>query len=280
MLLVKENIKGKKYEELEKLRESLNITIEGLENYPIDDRPIYLIANHSCLMDIFYLGIASLKDSVMIVSNRVAYKNTLDRKQVVDKYLYTLPLEPAHKSYSDITLSAAVKILCQGINLSIFPEGVYNDKKAITRGRTGAARILFETCKQGVMPHLIPVAIDAKTKDPNLNRYKVCEDDEIEVKILESIDYNYLLDEYLKCDNLNEKNIILHEVTDIGMKNIADALDVPFIKEYKEAIPKDNIMFEDGTTISLDDANLYKNINRFKNEIDTKTKKLIKVLKK
>lgn len=280
MLLVKESIKSKKYEELEKLRESLNISIEGIDNYPIDDRPIYLIANHSCLMDIFYLSIASLKDSVMIVSNRVAYKNILDRKTVVDKYLYTLSLESVHKVYSDITLSAAVKILCQGINLSIFPEGVYNDKKTITRGRTGAARILFETCKQGVMPYLIPVAIDTKTNDPDLNRYKACEDDEIEVKILEPIDYDYLLYEYLRCDNFNEKNIILHEITDIGMKNIADALGIPFIKEYKAAIPKDNIMFEDGTTIPLDNANLDENINRFKNEIDAKTKKLIKVLKK
>lgn len=280
MLLVKKNIKDKKYNELQKLREILNFTIEGLENYPVNDRPIFLIANHSQLMDIFYLAMSSLDRGVMIVSNRVAYKNTLDRKEIVDKYLYTLPLELAHKLYSDITINAAVKILCQGVNMSIFPEGVYNDKKAITRGRTGVARILFETCKQGVMPYLVPVAIDSKTNDPNLNRYKVCEDDEIEVKILEPIDYNYLLYEYLKCDNFKERNFILHEVTDIGMKNIADALNIPFIKEYKEAIPKDNIMFEDGSTIYLSDAILEENVSRFKMEIDNRTNRLVKILKK
>lgn len=280
MLLVKENIKNKKYKELQKLRESLNITINGIENYPVDDRPIYLVANHSSFMDIFYLSLASLDSTVMILSNRVAYKNTLDRKQVVNKYLYTLPIELALKSYSDITLDAAVKILCNGINMSIFPEGVYNNKKTITRGRTGAARILFETCKHGVMPYLIPVAIDAKTDDPNLGRYKACEDDEIEIKILEPINYNYILKEYLKCDNYNESNLLLHEVTDIGMRNIADALGIPFTGKYKEAVPKDNVMFEDGTTISLDEANTNQNIDRFKKEIDMKTKNLIKALKK
>lgn len=280
MLLVKENIKNRKYEELKRLRENLNVVIEGIDNFPVDDRPIYLIANHSSLMDIFYLAMSALDSTVMIVSNRVAYKKTLDRKQIIDKYLYTLPIELANKTYSDITLNAAVKILCQGISMSIFPEGVYNDKKSITRGRTGAARILFETCKQGIMPYLIPVAINAKTNDPNLNRYKICEDDEIEVKVLEPVNYDYLLWEYLKCDDFKEKNIILHEVTDIGMKNIADALDIPFTGKYKKAIPKDNVMFEDGTTVFLNDANSNQNINRFKQEIENKTKNLIKILKK
>lgn len=280
MVLVKENIKHKKYEELKRLRADLDIVINGIDNYPIDDRPIYLIANHSSLMDIFYLAMSTTESTVMIVSNRVVYKNILDRKQMIDKYLYTLPIEVASKNYSDISLNAAVKILYQGINMGIFPEGVYNDKNSVTRGRTGAARILFETCKYGVMPHLIPVAIDVKTNDPNLDRYKACKEDKIEVNILEPVNYNYLLHEYLRCDNFSEKNVILHEVMDMGMKNIADALDIPFTGKYKEAIPKNNILFEDGTTISLNEACMYQNINRFKIEIENRTNHLVKTLKK
>ena len=43
---------------------------------------------------------------------------------------------------------------------------------------------------------------------------------------------------------------------------------------------KDNIMFQDGTTITLEEASLEKNINIFKTEINTRTEKLIRVLRK
>lgn len=141
-------------------------------------------------------------------------------------------------------------------------------------------RILFETCRKGITPYLVPIAIDVDTKDPTLDRYTICEDDNIEVKILEPVDYEYLIGDYFKSDSIKEKNAILHEVTDECMQNIADALSVPFTGEYKPAIPKDNIMFQDGTTIALEEASLEKNINRFKTEINTRTEKLIRVLRK
>lgn len=280
MLSIKENVKGEKYQRLQELREKLNFIVEGLENYPRDDRPIYFIANHSCLMDIFYLSMAVPNNQVMVVSNRIVYKPIKEKQEIVNKYLYTLPLEPTGKKYANITIEAASKILVSGVDLSIFPEGVYNDRTAITRGRTGMARILFESCRKGVMPYLIPIAIDVDTKDSTLDRYKVCEEDNVEVKILEPIDYEYLINDYLRSDNIKERNAILHEVTDDCMKSIADALNIPFTKEYKPAIPKDNIMFQDGTTIPLDKADLEENINRFAEEINNRTQKLIRVLRK
>ena len=56
------------------LKEKLNFIVEGLENYPKDNRPIYYIANHSCLMDIFYLSMAVPDNQIMVVSNRIVYK--------------------------------------------------------------------------------------------------------------------------------------------------------------------------------------------------------------
>lgn len=280
MINIRESIRGEKYQKLQELKERLNFIVEGLENYPIDDRPIYYIANHSCLMDIFYLSMAVPNNQVMVVSNRIVYKPIKEKQETVNKYLYTLPLEPTGKKYANITIEAASRILASGIDLSIFPEGVYNDRTAITRGRTGMARILFESCRKGVMPYLIPIAIDVDTKDSNLDRYKVCEDDNVEVKILEPIDYEYLVYDYLQSNNSEERNAILHEVTDIGMQSIADALNITFTREYKPAIPKDNIMFQDGTTISLDKADLEENINRFAEEINNRTQNLIRVLRK
>lgn len=71
MLRVKENVKGEKYQKLQELKEKLNFIVEGLENYPKDNRPIYYIANHSCLMDIFYLSMAVPDNQIMVVSNRI-----------------------------------------------------------------------------------------------------------------------------------------------------------------------------------------------------------------
>lgn len=280
MLSVRENVRGEKYQKLQELKERLNFMIEGLENYPEGDRPIYFIANHSCLMDIFYLSMAVPDNQVMVVSNRIVYKPIKEKQETVNKYLYTLPLEPTGKKYADITINAASRILASGINLSIFPEGVYNDRTAITRGRTGMARILFDTCKKGINPYLVPIAIDVDTEDNTLDRYKICEDDKVIVKILEPIDYEYLIKDYICSDNRDEKNAILHEVTDTGMINIANALGVPFTGTYKPAIPKDNIMFQDGSTIPLEAADLNVNINRFQEEIDNRAQRLVRVLKK
>lgn len=280
MLSVRENVRGEKYQKLQELKERLNFMIEGLENYPEGDRPIYFIANHSCLMDIFYLSMAVPDNQVMVVSNRIVYKPIKEKQETVNKYLYTLPLEPTGKKYADITINAASRILASGINLSIFPEGVYNDRTAITRGRTGMARILFDTCKKSINPYLVPIAIDVDTEDSTLDRYKICEDDKVTVKILEPIDYEYLIKDYLCSDNRDEKNAILHEVTDTGMINIANALGVPFTGTYKPAIPKDNIMFQDGSTIPLEAADLNVNINRFQEEIDNRAQRLVRVLKK
>jgi len=280
MLSIKENVKGIKYKRLQELKEQLNFIVEGLENYPEGNRPIFFIANHSSLMDIFYLSAAVPTNQVMIVSSRIVYKPIINKQQTVNKYLYTLPLELASREYANITIEAASKILANGINMSIFPEGVYNDRKAITRGRTGMARILFETCRKGVIPYLVPVAIDVETTDPSLDRYIVNSNDFVEAKILEPINYEYLIQDYLKCDNFQEKNAMLHEVTDIGMQNIADALGVPFICKYKVAIPKTNIMYQDGRTISLEEADASENIKRFQDEIENRTENLIRVLKK
>ena len=142
------------------------------------------------------------------------------------------------------------------------------------------ARILFETCQKGIVPYLIPIAIDVETEDKSLDRYQVCESDRVEVNILDPINYEYLIKDYINNDNIKERNAILHEVTDIGMKNIADALHIPFTGEYKPAIPKDNIMFEDGSAIPLEEASLDSNINRYRSEINLRTKNLVRVLKK
>ena len=45
-------------EELKRLKEKINIEVKNSDNIP-KDRPSIIIANHSCLMDIFYLTASS-----------------------------------------------------------------------------------------------------------------------------------------------------------------------------------------------------------------------------
>lgn len=269
-----------KRHELEKLKERLEFRVEGLSNHPKGSRPVYYFANHSRLMDIFYLSAAVPTNQVVIVSNRLVYKPIIDRQQIINRYLFTLPLEQAKTVYANLSIDAASTILANGINMSIFPEGIYNSGATITRGRKGMACILFETCKKGVQPYLFPVAIEVKSDNSNLDRYTICESDKIIVRILEPLNYEYLIPEYLQCDNPQEQEEILHTITDIGMQNIADALGVPFTGEYDKGIPKKNIMLPDGSTISFEEANDEKNIKSFKDDIESRTKRLIRVFKK
>lgn len=267
-----------KLDELKKLKNDL-IKVNGLEN--IDNKiPSIIISNHNCLMDIFYLPLVLNNEIVSLISPRLIYKKIENRQETVNKYLYAMPIE-AHggKTYSNICINKATELLNNNISLNIFPEGAYiNDQTTVYRGRTGATRILFNAVKQGTKANIIPAAINIKNIT-DLDCYEFNEK-EVEITILPPIEYESAFNKFSNTEDTNIKNEALHQVTDEGMKAIAQALNRLYKNEYIELYKKGNVIFEDGKTINIEDAQNQIYINKYNNELTNRQKIITKQIKK
>lgn len=266
-----------KLDELRKLREEINIKVEGLDNIKKDSTNLF-VANHNLLKDIFYLPMAVDMDVVQMISPRLLYKNEETRKEVVNRYLNGLPIE-AHggKNYIDICLSSGVEILKNNISLAIFPEGAYISEDEIHKGRTGAIRMLFSSLDEDSSINLIPVAID--TKKANLDDYSF-NHDEVTVKILEPIDYLDSYERFSSTNDFNLKGKCLHEVMDEAMKNISKAINKRYVDSYISLRPKNNVMFSNGVVLPVDIAQNGYYLDLYKKETEKKVKKYVKAIKK
>lgn len=264
-----------KIERLEELREKLNVSIEGKENYPSDYSSI-IISNHNCLKDIFYLPLAFENEIVSAISSRLIYKRSQDRKLLVDTYLNSFPIE-AHggSSYSNLCLKNISDIVKSGISINIFPEGAYiNDKSSVYKGRTGASRILFKSIEGGYYPFFVPVCIDIKSSSDDLDDYTIG-NDIIFIKILKPIDYSDELYDYLHSKSVEEKNKILHRLTDKGMVKISEALNRKYKDEYIELFKKGNVIFSDGQIINADLAQQKEYLDKYSEELEIRKLALI-----
>jgi prepilin-type processing-associated H-X9-DG protein len=96
-----------KREELNKLKSQINLSIRGLENYPKNELNV-LVSNHNCLMDIFYVPMSLPEEIVSLISARLTYKEESNRKSIIERYLYAMPIE-AHggRVYANMGLSYA-----------------------------------------------------------------------------------------------------------------------------------------------------------------------------
>lgn len=269
-----------KLDELKKLREQLQLQINGKDNIP-KDAPSIIICNHNRLMDIFYLPLAFDKDIISVVSARLVYKNDYERKKYVNNYLYALPLE-AHggKIYSQLCLNEAKNILKNGISLSIWPKGAYiDDTDNVYKGRTGAARILFATLNDNKYAYFLPVSIDIKTDD-DLDNYIPNSNDEITINISNPIETKEYIYSYNNSVYKDEKNTILHDITNHGMKVIASSLNRNYVDNYIELTPKGNVIFSDGEKIETKEAQKKEYVSKYEKDLKTLSLKLINDIKK
>lgn len=271
-----------KIEELKKLRENVNLVVNG-DSQIIKEAPTIVITNHNCLKDIFYLPMSlSLEDKIIsLISSRLIYKKDIKRQEVVNKYLYSMPIE-AHggKNYANLCLDSAANLLAEGYNLNIFPEGAYiNDKEHVYKGRTGAARILFSAKEKGINPNIVPISINVSQIDVDLDSYNLNEDDRVIVNILNPIDYNDIYYDYKNSSSFVERNANLHKIIDNGMKAIAKSLNREYVDSYIELYPKKNVIFEDGEKIDTDIAKKKQYYLVYKKSLENRCKSLKKVLK-
>jgi len=263
-----------KLTELKELRNQVNLIIKNLDNYPKDEINV-LVSNHNCLMDIFYLPMSLPEEIVSLISARLVYKNENGRKDIVNKYLYAMPIE-AHggSMYANICLEKATKFLENGKSVSIFPEGAYVYDKRIFRGRTGASRIVYNARDNGKQVNLVPVSIYVSRND-DLDSYNKVGDN-VEINILPSINYEDAYYNYKHSQTKEEMNIFLHQPIDVAMQSIADNLGIPYDESYIELRAKGNVMFADGTVVDVNTAQNNDFVSRYNEELKDRTLRLLK----
>lgn len=237
-----------KLEELKELRKNFDIQINGIENIS-QDNPNLFISNHNCLMDIFFLPMSLPSNIVSLISSRLIYKKEIERQRMVEKYLYAMPIE-AHggNKYSDMCINSASTLLSSNIDIGIFPEGAYVNENVVYRGRTGAARILYNSRKMGTVANFVPVAIDINKDNLELDSYNL-EGTKVTISILNPIDYNEYYESYMSTSSKDEKNYMLHKPIDQGLEAIAKELNRKYVNEYIELYPKNNIILENGDVV-------------------------------
>lgn len=270
---------NKELELLKELKNKINLTVTGKENIPSQE-PAVLISNHNCLKDVFYLPLGIPREVISLISARLIYKRDLQRQQVVNSYLYSMPIE-AHggSAYANICLDEATNLLCKNSSLHIFPEGAYiDDKKHVYKGRTGASRILYSAKEKGITAHFIPVAIDVKQTNNDLDNFNFSSSDEVNIQILEPINYDEYFYQYEHSDNYHDKNEALHLVVDDGMKSIAQSLGREYVDEYIELFPKGNVIFKNGDKIETSLAQGDEYIRRYLQEVEERRETLEKRL--
>lgn len=277
-LKVKEALymKSNKKNALKEFGNRINLNVFGMENYN-EDIPTIFIANHNCLMDIFYLPVALPNASVSLISPRIIYKKNLERQKMAKELLYSMPIE-AHggKKYSQICLKYASKFLYNNIDITIFPEGAYIDPNPyVYKGHTGASRILFDVRRCGGLTNIIPVAIEIISNNLDLDGFNI-NDDIVNIYILNPINYDMYFKEYISTDNIDLRNTLLHLVIDDGMREIASVLNKSFCNEYIELYPKNNVIFENGITIDKSIAQDDYYINLYENQIRNRFYSILK----
>ena len=259
-----------KLEKLRQLRKQLNIYVQGQEKITTED-PYVFVSNHNCLMDIFYLPMAVDVPMIDMISSRVIYKNNPRRQKMVEDYLYSMPVEVhAGKVYSDMCLKSAVSLLKSGINIGIFPEGAYLSDNTVHRGRTGVCRILYAATNMGVSPKLLPVSINTHGFT-DLDSYDL-DDRRVDIQILDPVSYDKSYQKFLYAKNVSEKNKYLHEPVDICMQRIAQSMNRPYKNEYIELLPRDSIIFSNGSSIGIKEAQDERYISSYQKSLDDRRK--------
>ena len=170
---------------------------------------------------------------------------------VIENALHTIPLE-AHggKEYLKTGLEMARRALLDGRSLLIFPEGAYTGDAQVTKGRTGASRILFGASIGGVKPNLLPVGIHYKPWPTDLDAY-MPQDEQIHVTLGDPIDYTAAYRHYVTSTDHESRRQALRAPIDMAMRAIAEATDLPYIDKPIELWPRKTMILESGEEVPI-----------------------------
>lgn len=239
---------------LHKIHRELDLDVVGIDNFKAGI-PSLLVANHTCLKDIFVVPAVLPEACQNVLSARLMWKrnnpeNSM-RRIMIENSLYGIPLEVhGGRERSHIGLEMAKRALIGGWSVLIFPEGAYTEDIQVNKGRTGAAHILFGARQAGVNVNLIPVGIDNRSKTNDLDDF-VPRGDSMVINIGKPIDYEDHYNVYIKASSREEINKALHAPVDIAMRSIANSIEQPYVDEYIELRKRDTIILESGEEVPL-----------------------------
>ena len=240
---------------LQTIGREMAITTHGFDDAP--EGPNIFVANHACMRDIFAIPASLPEDCDVVISSRLAYKNisvdTAVRRLVIENALHTIPLEVhGGKEYLKVGLEMARRALLDGRSLLIFPEGAYTGDAQVTKGRTGASRILFGASIGGVKPNLLPVGIHYKPWPTDLDAY-MPQDEQIHVTLCDPVDYRAAYRDYTASTDHESRRQALRAPIDMAMRAIAEATDLPYIDEPIELWPRKTMILESGEEVPIPD---------------------------
>lgn len=240
---------------LQTIGREMAITTHGLDNIP--EGPNVFVANHACMRDIFAIPASLPEDCDVVISSRLAYKNssvdTAVRRLVIENALHTIPLEVhGGKEYLEVGLKMARQALLDGRSLLIFPEGAYTGDAQVTKGRTGASRILFEANTEEVKPNLLPVGIHYEPWPTDLDAYTP-QDEQIHVTLCDPIDYRAAHQSYAISTDHESRRRALRAPIDMAMRAIAEATDLPYVDRPIELWPRKTMILESGEEVPISD---------------------------
>lgn len=229
------------------------IITHGFDDMP--EGPNVFVANHACMRDIFAIPASLPEDCDVVISSRLAYKNssvdTAVRRLVIENALHTIPLEVhGGKEYLEVGLKMARQALLDGRSLLIFPEGAYTGDAQVTKGRTGASRILFEASIGGVKPNLLPVGIHYEPWPTDLDAY-IPQDEQIDITLCDPIDYTKAYQKYTTSTDHESRRQALRAPMDMAMRAIAEATDLPYIDKPIELWQRKTMILESGEEVPI-----------------------------
>lgn len=238
---------------LQTIGREMTITTHGFDDIP--EGPNVFVANHACMRDIFAIPASLPEDCDVVISSRLAYKNssvdTAVRRLVIENALHTIPLEVhGGKEYLKTGLEMARRALLDGRSLLIFPEGAYTGDAQVTKGRTGASRILFDANVGGVEPNLLPVGIRYEPWPTDLDAY-MPQDEQIHVTLGDPIDYTAAYRDYAASTDRESRRQALRAPIDMAMRAIAEAANLPYIDKPIELWPRKTMILESGEEVPI-----------------------------
>ena len=239
---------------LNKIHQELTLDITGIDNYKIDE-PTLIVANHTCMKDIFAVPAALPEACQIVLSSRLMWKrnnpeNSL-RRMIIEDSLYGIPMEVhGGQERLNIGLEMAKRALLDGWSVVIFPEGAYTHDYQVNKGRTGASRILFGARREGANVNLIPIGINNQSNADNLDNF-IPNNDSMSINIGTPINYDEYYYDYISANNPEDIKKALHAPVDIAMRSIANTIGCPYVNKYIELRKRDTIVLESGEEVLL-----------------------------
>ena len=219
------------------------------------ENPSLIVANHTSLLDIFAVPYVLSEACQVVMSSRLMWKRDTEehkaRRRLIEQTLYGIPLEVhGGRDRVEVGLDMAVRAIQDGWSVLVFPGGAYTGEHRVTKGRTGASRVLLAARDCGVDVDLLPVGISRDVAMDDLDSLTP-NDKPIDVTIGAPIEYETDYEVFKNTNDSTQKRRVLQHVVDIAMRETANLAGLPYVDERISLRPRHTIVLENGEEIPV-----------------------------